>query len=344
MAKYIVKRLFLGVLTVLAIALVMFLFQTLVPDKPYDDLIRGTRGNPERIAAIRARYGADDPFFLSFLKFVKLLAKPLWSWFYDDDSGTYRLALPSGPDFGTSPKLHETVWSSITQRIGATGELMICSYILTLLIAVPVGIVSAVKQYSKLDNAVTSLSFVGISLPNYWFGTILIYAFAIFPVQHGYGEVFPVGGQHANGIDSGILDLAWHLALPVVVLAVQSIASYARFIRASMLEALNQDYIRTARAKGLADRRVVVRHAFRNSLLPFITLMGLDIPQLFVGAVITEVVFNWPGMGQLFVNSAGTSDFPILIGIAVLLSVFVVLGNLIADLAYTWADPRISYT
>jgi peptide/nickel transport system permease protein len=144
-------------------------------------------------------------------------------------------------------------------------------------------------------------------------------------------------------VDSGLTDLAWHLVLPVIVLAVQSIAGYARFIRSAMLEVLSQDYIRTARAKGLAGRRVVIRHAFRNSLLPFITLMGLDIPTLFVGAIITEVVFNWPGMGQLFVSSASANDFPILIGIALILSMLVVLGNLVADVAYTWADPRISY-
>jgi peptide/nickel transport system permease protein len=129
----------------------------------------------------------------------------------------------------------------------------------------------------------------------------------------------------------------------VVVLAVQYIAQYARFIRSSMLEVLSQDYIRTARAKGLADRRVVLRHALRNSLLPLITLMGLDIPQLFVGAVITEFVFNWPGMGRLFVDSATSNDYSILLGILLILSVFVVLGNLLADIAYTWADPRISY-
>ncbi len=336
MAKYIVKRLFLGILTVMAISFVMFAFQAVVPGHPYDGLIRGTRGDPVRIAEIRARFGADDPFFSQYFTFVKNLARPLWSWIGLPPH------VPEAPELGYSLPEHNEVWDSISSRAMATFQLMLSSYIVTLLIAVPIGIISAAKQYSKLDNAVTSLSFIGISLPNYWFGTLLIYAFAVFPVQHGLSEIFPTGGQHSNG-RTGALDLAWHLVLPVIVLAVQSIASYARFIRASMLEALNQDYIRTARAKGVANNRVVVRHAFRNSLLPFITLMGLDIPQLFVGAVITEFVFNWPGMGQFFVNSAGSNDFPSLIGIALLLSCGVVIGNLIADLAYTWADPRISY-
>jgi len=124
---------------------------------------------------------------------------------------------------------------------------------------------------------------------------------------------------------------------------VQFIAAYARYIRSTMLEVLSQDYIRTARAKGLANRRVVIRHAFRNSLLPFITLIGLDVPQLFVGAVVTEFVFNWPGMGQLFVISSSGNDYPLILGILVFLSILVVAGNLLADIAYTWADPRISY-
>lgn len=342
MTKFVVRRLLLGLLTVLAVTLVMFIFEQIVPDKPYDNLIFGCRGNATCVSNIRARYGADDPFFLSYLKFLKNVAAPFWSWF-NDGQGHYRLAAPTGPDLGESIHLHQSVWSAISERIGATAELMGMAYLVTLVISVPIGIISAVRQYSKLDNAVTSLSFLGISLPNYWFGTLLIYAFAILPRSHGYSEIFPVGKQHANGVDSGVLDLLWHLVLPVIVLAVQFIALYSRFIRSSMLETLSQDYIRTARAKGLANRRVVIRHAFRNSLLPFITLLGIDIPSLFVGAVVTEVVFNWPGMGQLFVNSAGQSDFPALIGIAVILSSFVVVGNLIADLAYTWADPRISY-
>jgi peptide/nickel transport system permease protein len=139
------------------------------------------------------------------------------------------------------------------------------------------------------------------------------------------------------------VDLAWHLVLPAVVLAVQFIAAYSRFIRGAMLEVMNQDFIRTARAKGLGERAVVIRHAFRNALLPLITLMGLDIPQLFVGALITEQVFAWPGMGRLFWTSAQQLDYQVLMGILILLALFVVIGNLIADLAYGWADPRIQY-
>lgn len=336
MWKYIVKRLLLGALTVLAITFIMFVFQQLVPDKPYTFLINRPNQTLAQRQAIEARFGVGTPFYTQYFVFLRNLSRPLWTWW------GWPPHWPDSPDMGDSIPLHGPVWDNITLRAGATAELMGTSYVVTLLIAVPLGIISAVKQYSKLDNTVTSLAFVGISLPNYWFGSILIYLFAIFPYQHGYGTIFPAGGQHGN-FATGPLDLAWHLVLPVIVLAVQSIAGYARYIRSSMLDVLSQDYIRTARAKGLANRRVVIRHAFRNSLLPFITLMGLDIPTLFVGAIVTEVVFNWPGMGQLFVYSASGSDFPVLIGIALLLSTFVVVGNLVADIAYTWADPRISY-
>jgi peptide/nickel transport system permease protein len=321
MWRYIVRRLLLGVLTILVITFVVYALLWALPEKPYAFLINRPNQSLAAKQAIIERFGADKPFIVQYGKF-------LWNLLH--------------LDLGESLTQHTSVANAIGLRVGNTAILMISSYIVTLLIAIPIGILSAVRQYSKLDNVVTSLSFVGISLPNFWFGSMLIFAFAVFPHEHGFPTIFPEGGMHSNN-STGLLDLAWHLVLPIIVLAVQGIAQYARYIRSSMLEVLSQDYIRTARAKGLADRRVVLRHALRNSLLPLITLMGLDIPQLFVGAVITEFVFNWPGMGRLFVDSASSNDYSILLGILLILSVFVVLGNLLADLAYTWADPRISY-
>lgn len=321
MWRYIVRRLLLGVLTIVVITFVVYALLWALPEKPYAFLVNRPNQSFAQKQAIIARFGADKPFIYQYGIFLKNL-----------------LHL----DLGDSLTQHTSVANAIGLRVGNTAILMGSSYILTLIIAIPIGIISAVRQYSKLDNVVTTLSFVGISLPNFWFGSMLIFAFAVFPHEHGFPTIFPEGGMHANNT-TGIIDLAWHLVLPVIVLAVQSIAQYARYIRSSMLEVLSQDYIRTARAKGLAENRVIIRHALRNSLLPLITLMGLDIPQLFVGAVITEFVFNWPGMGRLFVDSAAANDYSILLGILLILSVFVVLGNLLADLAYTWADPRISY-
>lgn len=323
MWRYIIRRLLLGVLTILVITFVVYALLWALPEKPYAFLInRPNQSEAQRIAIIE-RFGADKPFIVQYGKFLLNLLK--WP-----------------PDLGDSLTQHTSVANAIGLRIGNTAILMGTAYVVTLVIAIPIGIISAVRQYSKLDNVVTTLSFVGISLPNFWFGSMLIFAFAVFPHEHGFPTIFPEGGMHSNNTN-GLLDLAWHLVLPVIVLAVQTIAQYARYIRSSMLEVLSQDYIRTARAKGLAENRVILRHALRNSLLPLITLMGLDIPQLFVGAVVTEFVFNWPGMGRLFVDSATANDYSILLGILLILSVFVVLGNLIADLAYTWADPRISY-
>jgi peptide/nickel transport system permease protein len=336
MWKYIVKRLALGALTILVITFVVYGFLWLLPEKPYAALINRPNQPLAAKLAIIHRFGADQPFFLQYWTFLRNVLKPFWTWW------GWPPRLPQAPDLGYSPVLHEDVFQSIVERAQATAELMVTAYVLTLLIAVPVGIISAVRQYSKLDNVVTSLSFLGISLPNYWLGSILIYLLADLPFQKAGFEIFPASGQH-TGQQTGFLDLLWHLTLPVLVLAVQGIAGYARFIRSSMLETLNQDYVRTARAKGLANRRVVIRHAFRNSLLPFITLLGIDIPALFVGAIVTEVVFSWPGMGQLFVNSAGYNDYFVLLGILLLLSAGVVVFNLLADIAYTWADPRISY-
>lgn len=321
MWRYVVRRLLLGAFTILVITFVVYALLWALPDKPYAFLINRPNQSLAQKQAIIARFGADKPFIYQYWVFLKNL---------------------SHLDLGDSLTQHTSVANAIGLRIGNTAILMGTSYVVTLLIAIPIGIVSAVKQYSKLDNFVTTFSFVGISLPNFWFGSMLIFAFAVFPHEHGFPTIFPEGGMHANNT-TGLLDLAWHLVLPVIVLAVQGIAQYARYIRSSMLEVLSQDYIRTARAKGLADRRVVLRHALRNSLLPLITLMGLDIPQLFVGAVVTEFVFNWPGMGRLFVDSASSNDYSILLGILLVLSIFVVIGNLVADLAYTWADPRISY-
>jgi len=336
MWKYIVRRLALGALTVLVITFVIYGFLWLLPEKPYAALINRPNQPLSAKLAIIHRFGADQPFFIQYWTFLKNVLRPLWTWW------GFPPHSPQPPDLGESIPLHSQVFDAIRVRMPATAELMTTSYLLTLTIAVPVGIISAVKQYSKLDNTVTSLSFLGISLPNYWFGSILIYLLAVLPFQHLGYEIFPASGQH-TGQQTGLPDLAWHLVLPVIVLAVQSIAGYARFIRSSMLETLNQDYVRTARAKGLANRRVVIRHAFRNSLLPFITLLGLDIPTLFVGAVVTEFVFSWPGMGQLFVIAADGNDYSVLLGILIILSVMVVIFNLLADIAYTWADPRISY-
>lgn len=262
------------------------------------------------------------------------------------DFGYRAAGAAAAPDLACAYSVTTPVTDIIGQRFLPTMILMGFSYIVALVIAIPTGIISAVKQYSKLDTAVTAFAFLGFSLPNFWFGLILI---EIFALPHGnHPGLFPVGGMGSGGLDSPFanpLDLLYHLALPSLVLVVQQVAGYARYMRSQMLDVLRQDYIRTARAKGLTEWTVIIRHAFRNSLLPLVTLMAIDIPTLFAGAVITEVVFNWPGMGQELIYAAtGSQDGAIVAGIVAVLAVLVIIFQLFADILYTRIDPRISYS
>jgi peptide/nickel transport system permease protein len=246
-------------------------------------------------------------------------------------------------DFGYSYFSHQNTSTLIIERLPNTLVLMITAYLLSLVVAIPIGVIAAVKPYSWIDNIVSTGAYLGLSLPNYWFGLMLILALSVWPYQNLGFRIFPSSGEFDFTAYGDPVNAAWHLVLPAIVLAVQFIAEYSRFVRSSMLEVMNQDYIRTARAKGMRPWTVVTRHALRNSLIPIITLMGLDIPQLFAGALITEQVFAWNGMGRLFWQSAESKDFEVLLGILIILAVLVILGNLIADVAYGWADPRISY-
>lgn len=342
MVSYVLKRIGLGFLTILVISAVIFFTLHLIPggEKWYAHLVNVPNQTPEQRQALIEHYGINRPVPLQYWGFLQDLLRPFYTW-VDFSQGWPHFQWPQPPYLGYSNALHDDVGHAMWIRTGPTVILMVSAYILTLVIAIPVGIISAVKQYSKLDTAVTTGAFLGISLPNYWFGAMLI---ALLALPHnGHLPLFPVGDMH-TGDDTSLGDLAWHLVLPTIVLSVQFIAAYARYIRGSMLDVLQQDYIRTARAKGLSTTRVVLKHAFRNSLLPLITLVGLDVPQLFGGAVITEFVFNWHGMGQLFVNQAESGDIATLVGILFILSTLVVIGNLVADIAYTKADPRISYS
>jgi peptide/nickel transport system permease protein len=329
MLQYLVRRTLQSVPLLLIISVILFAILQLQPEKPWDLLLHRPNITAAARAHILAYYGWDKPVWYQY---------GLWIWNLVHF------------DFGTSYFSHQSTLDLVKQRLPNTIILMGTAYVLTLLIAIPTGIIAAVRQYSKFDNAVTTFAFVGFSLPNFWFGLMLIIGLSVFPYEHFGFKLFPTSGMQSGFGDTGFqliwtrpIDLAWHLVLPAIVLAVQTIAAYSRFIRGAMLEVLNQDYVRTARAKGLGERAIIVRHAFRNALLPLITLMGLDIPQLFVGALITEQVFAWPGMGRLFWTAAQQLDYQVLMGVLILLALFVVLGNLIADLAYGWADPRIQY-
>jgi peptide/nickel transport system permease protein len=213
-----------------------------------------------------------------------------------------------------------------------------------LIFAIPIGVYSAIKPYSVFDNIITTFSFAGQSVPVYWLGLILIVIFYLnVQSPFGTGPLFPAGGMYTVGREGSLPDLLWHLVLPITAMSFSWIAWYSRFLRSSMRDTLNEDYIRTARAKGLALRTVHFRHALRNALLPLVTLIALDLPAVFGGAVFIETIFAWPGMGRLFWDAAKGRDYPILLAVMMIYAALTLLFNLVADIVYGFLDPRIRY-
>ncbi len=255
-------------------------------------------------------------------------------------------------DFGLSWRLlrDRPVSDLIVSRLPKTIQLIGLSTLLSLLIGIPLGVYSAVRQYSKFDYFFTSLAFMGSAMPTFFFGIIMILLFSILPKDAGWpyvpaglsesvrGYTIPLIGEVAAG---SVKDRILHLVLPVAVLTLVQIAGWSRFVRASMLEVMRQDYVRTARAKGLSERVVILKHAFRNALIPFITIVVFTLPGLFSGAIITESIFAWPGMGRLYILALGDSDYPVAMAIFFILAVLTVIATLLRDVLYTMVDPRI---
>jgi peptide/nickel transport system permease protein len=227
---------------------------------------------------------------------------------------------------------------------------MVTALLVSLLIAFPLGIISAIKQYSKLDYTVTAFSFLGLSMPSFWLGLMLIIFFAVLPRQWhdnvglSWMPYLPTGDIADIGKHDDILNRVYHLILPVTVLAFIQIAGWSRFVRASMLEVMRQDYVRTAWAKGLGFRRIILRHALRNSLVPIITIFGLALPGLVQGAIITEAVFAYAGMGRLFLDAVTQLDIPLAMAFLMIVTMLVVASNMLADMLYAVVDPRIRYS
>jgi peptide/nickel transport system permease protein len=257
--------------------------------------------------------------------------------------------------FSWSVARGQAVSSLIVSRLGNTLVLMLTSTVLSLLVAIPVGIFSAVKQYSKMDYIVTTFTFFGTAMPVFWFGLMMILIFSIKFRQWGIpylpaGAVYsvrtpPAGSLLAawNIVPKSFGDRALHLLMPTVVLSLLYMASWSRFMRSSMLEVLRQDYVRTARAKGLGERMVIVKHAMRNALIPIVTIVVLQIPGLFGGAIITETIFSWTGMGRLYYDALNGDDWPVVMILLFIDAVLVVVSTLIGDVLYTVVDPRIRY-
>jgi len=324
MITYIIRRIFQAIPIMLLLSIFLFGVVRLMPGGPLAQAERNPNVTSEQLAALRVRLGLDQPLPIQYVKWLK--------------------AFVLDGDWGYSIKFRRPVAEMIWERMPATLLLFGVGFVIMLVIAVPMGVYSAIKPYSFFDNVITTFSFAGQSVPVYWLGLILIVVFYL-NVQSPFGEgpMFPAGGMYTVGKEGNILDLIWHLVLPIAAMTFSWIAWYSRFLRSSMRDTLNEDYIRTARAKGLSLNLVHFRHALRNALLPLVTLIALDLPTVFGGAVFIETIFAWPGMGRLFWDAARGRDYPILLAVMMIYAALTLIFNLIADIFYGFLDPRIRY-
>jgi len=317
---YIIRRLLQAIPLLFGISIIIFLMLQMAPGGPLASGEAQASVTPEQIEKLRGHYGLDDPMPVQYL-----------NWLGGVMTG----------DWGTSYDTGQPVLEAITERLPTTLVLTGLAFAISLLIAIPVGVVAATRQYSAFDYASTGLSFAGIATPSFWFGLMLLYVFS-FQL-----DLLPSSGLTDLRVEHTGLAAVWdrtlHLIMPVAVLALIATANLTRYIRSSMLEVLGQDYVRTARGSGLPERRVILQHAGKNASIPVVTIAMLMIPDLFLGAVITETIFSIPGMGALFVHSAELRDYPVLLGILIIAALLVVVTNLATDVIYGFLDPRISY-
>ncbi|AFZ66683.1 ABC transporter permease [Deinococcus peraridilitoris] len=330
MSIYIVRRLLQMIPLLLLISLVIFTLTALQPGDPIDQFRFNPQTTAEDIARLRASYGLDQPIY-----------KRYWAWLTRAVTG----------DLGYSQVLNQPVTQFLfEQRLPNTLLLSGVAFLVSICVAIPLGIFSALRQYSSADYFLTFMSFIGFSVPVFWLGIMLIYLFAVvLPTATGGAISLPAGGIETVGIEgSGFwieaLDRLKYLILPVFALGFIQVAAWTRFMRASMLEVINQDYVRTARAKGLSQRVVTYKHALRNAVIPIVTILGLSIPGLLGGATLTETVFIWPGMGRAIFDALVAKDYNIVMAALTFLALMTVVFTLITDLAYAIVDPRIRYS
>jgi peptide/nickel transport system permease protein len=321
MAVFLARRIIGAIPLLLFVSVTVFALLHAAPGGPTGAYMRRGNINAADLAALEEKLGLNDPLPIQYGKWLGRVLQG---------------------DLGMAVTTKRPVAVEILDRLPNTLVLMLVAWVVTLLIAIPVGILSAIRQYSKFDHAVTTLTFIGQSIPIFWFGLILLLVFYMKLENPFTGEpLLPAGGVSTMGAPFSLGDRVTHLILPVTMLAAGWVAWYSRFLRASMLETIHQDYVRTARAKGLSERLVVLGHGFRNAAIPLVTLMALDVPFLFTGALFTEVIFAWPGMGRLFYAAAERRDYGLLMAIIMITSVLIIFANILADMIYAWLDPRI---
>lgn len=364
MTNFIIRRLFQSVILLFFVSVLLYLILNIVPGGPFDMLkLSNPRLGQSHIDRLNALLDLDKPLLPG--QYCPKVDGVQQTCRFDQGRYIRWLNKVVHGDFGESWTLKPgtTVTSLIIYRLWYTVLLMGISLVLAILLAVPIGIYSAVKQYSLADYIVTALAFFGQAMPTFWTGLM---GMAIFSVALGWfptsgvssagsegdiiealARVFTLGRSHpelAGKEMSTILDGLHHIALPALVLTYFNMAGWARYTRASMLEVLRQDYMRTARAKGLRERIVIMKHGLRNALIPLITILALNIPSLFGGAIITETIFSWPGMGRMQIEAIANVDWPVVQGILVVEAFLLIFSNLAADVLYAMVDPRIQYS
>ena len=362
MTKYIIRRAIQAIPVLIGITIVVYTILQLAPGGPQAKFAQIPRITEAQRAAFLKAWGLDQPIPIQYCR---------WMGFCDPDGEGFDFIGPTGwPNFlptGISGSDNGVLHGDLGYSISSGGRvsdrivraalptfiLVGVAFVIWIGSAIGLGVYSAIKRYSAFDNASTVFAYVGFAIPPFWLGIMLVYIF-------GTSKILPVSGMvdirvsPAFGNDAyweyfgknpiaAVFDVGRHLILPVVTLVVVNIAGDSRFVRASMIDALNQDYVRTAKAKGLPGRTVTFKHALRNALLPVVTNIGLEIPFLFTGAIITETIFSWPGIGKLTIDATTQFDYPVLMGVLLITSLLVVFANLLADIAYAVVDPRIKY-
>lgn len=323
MPTYILRRSLQAIPLLFILSILLFFLVRTAPGGPLAQAARNPNITAEQLERLRTRLGLDQPLPVQYLNWLGAVLQG---------------------DLGESIKSHRAVAEMIGERIPNTLLLVGLAFVITLLIAIPVGAVAAQRQYSLFDYVVTTLTFAGQSAPIYWLGLMFILVFYVWLDNPFTGQpLLPAGGMYSTGGNKNLGDLAWHLILPVGTLCLTWVAWYSRFFRASMLEVLHADYVRTAHAKGLHRRQVTYVHALRNGIMPLVTMVALDFPTMFAGALFIETIFSWPGMGRLFWEAARGRDYPVLLGVILINAVLIVACNIIADLIYGWVDPRVRY-
>jgi len=319
MRQYITRRILQMIPILIGVSIILYLVFSMAPGNIVEQ-VAGNRPNisQKKIDDLNKAYGLNENIVVRYGKWAAKAARF---------------------DFGQSWKYKQPVSHVINTYMWNSFYLAISSFILSFVIAIPIGVVSATKQYSIFDQVFTIFALIGISIPTFFFGLLLIKWLAVDL------KIFPVSGMEAIGsAKHGIartLDVLHHMFLPLLVLTLGGVAGYMRFSRTSMLEVIRQDYVRTARAKGLSEKVVIYKHALRNGLIPIITIIGLGLSGLFGGAIMTESIFKWPGIGTVALNALNSRDYPFLMGFNMFIAVLTLLGNLIADITYALVDPRV---